>query len=220
MTTTIRAAMALSLACLMGSAIPSPAQTAADTARTMGEGMTSSAMKAAMTAGASGTVGAIAIRGAWTRQNPPGARVGGGYATIANGGEVSDRLIAVSAPFAARGEVHRMEVTDGVMRMRELTEGLEIAPGKSVTLEPGGYHMMFLDITEPPMEGSFVPVTLVFERAGEVTLDLPVAAIGARSVGVGDAVHGTRHGAMKHGAMKHDGMDHDGEAHGHAPATN
>ena len=132
-------------------------------------------------------VGDIAIEAAWTRQSPPGARVGGGYARITNRGTVPDRLVGGSVPFAERFEVHEMNVTDGVMTMRELTDGLEIGPGQTVEMKPGGHHLMFMGLTEPPGEGMTVPVTLRFERAGEVTVVMPVAAIGATSLeGLGE----------------------------------
>ena len=177
--------------------------------------------KATNAAGASATVGDIAIEAAWTRQSPPGARAGGGYATITNTGTEPDRLIGGSAPFSERFEVHEMSVTDGVMRMSEIDGGLEIGPGETVTLRPGGFHLMFMGLTEPPVEGTSVPVTLFFERAGTVTLDLPVAAIGATSPG-GSATEGglateggpAMEGGMGHGAMDHGGHDHGAMDHG------
>ena len=144
-------------------------------------------------------VGDLVIRDAWTRQSPPGARAGGGYATITNNGGAADRLIGGSTPFSERFEVHEMSVTDGVMRMGEIDGGLEIGPGETVELKPGGFHLMFIDVTEPPVEGDTVPVTLLFERAGEVTLDLPVAAIGATAPDGPAMKGGTDHGG--HGAM-------------------
>ena len=129
---------------------------------------------------ASALIGDIAIEGAWMRQPPPGARAAGGYATITNKGLEGDRLVGGSVPFAGRLEVHEMDVVGGVMRMSRIDGGLAVGPGETVELKPGGLHLMFIDVTEPPVAGTSVPVTLVFERAGEVTLDLPVAAIGAK----------------------------------------
>ena len=158
--------------------------------------------------GATATIGDLVISDAWTRQSPPGARAGGGYATITNTGTQSDVLVGGSAPFAERFEVHEMSGTDGVMRMAELAEGLAIGPGQTVRLEPGGFHLMFLDMTEPPVAGTRVPVTLRFERAGEVTLDLPVAAIGATAP-LGATGEGMDHGSMDHGAIGHGAMNHE-----------
>ncbi|MEM6667105.1 MAG: copper chaperone PCu(A)C, partial [Pseudomonadota bacterium] len=85
-------------------------------------------------------------------------------------------------------------------KMKEMETGLEIPAGDAVQLQPGGYHVMFMNITDTPTEGSTIPVTLTFERAGDVTLDLPVAAIGAPSLGAAGA-DGGGHG---HGAMSTD----------------
>ncbi len=98
---------------------------------------------------------------------------------ITNNGKTSDRLIGGSAPFAKRFEVHEMAVVDGVMKMRELAKGLEIKPGETVELKPGGYHVMYMDITASPKAGAAVKTTLKFEKAGEVTIDVPVVAAGA-----------------------------------------
>ena len=126
-------------------------------------------------------VGDIRIERAWTRQPPPGASAGGGYARVVNEGTVQDRLVGGSVSFAERFEIHEMAVRDGVMRMRELDDGILIEPGETVDLEPGGFHFMFVELTAPPVEGSTVPVTLRFEKAGEVVVQMPVAPVGAGS---------------------------------------
>ncbi len=127
--------------------------------------------------------GTILIQNLWTRATPNGAKVAGGFITITNKGTVSDRLIGGSAATAARVEVHEMAVTDGVMRMRELDKGLEIKPGETVELKPGGYHLMLMDITEPTVEGGKVEGTLVFEKAGTIAIFFHVRAMGAASGG-------------------------------------
>ncbi|MDQ0327508.1 copper(I)-binding protein [Rhodopseudomonas julia] len=124
-------------------------------------------------------VGDLTISDAWTRATPPGAPSAGGYLTISNAGSKPDRLVSVSAPFAEESAVHAMSMQDGVMRMRAMSEGLEIRPGESVTLEPGGNHVMFMGLETTLTAGKAVPVTLTFEHAGKVELDLPTAAIGA-----------------------------------------
>ncbi len=157
-----------------------------------GHGAHSAMDKADAVETGSASVGDLVITGAWTRQAPPSARVVGGYASITNNGQTADRLIAASAGFADRTEVHEMTVTDGVMRMNELAGGLEIKPGETVELKPGSFHLMFMEATSPK-EGETVPVTLVFETAGEVVVQMPVAAIGA------GAAPGMDHGSMNHG---------------------
>src|SRR5262249_41063418 len=88
-------------------------------------------------------VGHLIIESPWIRATPAGARVAGGYVKIINSGQTSDRLIGGSLPVAAEVQVHEMSMNNGIMSMRMLKYGLEIDPGKSVELKPGGYHLMF-----------------------------------------------------------------------------
>jgi copper(I)-binding protein len=73
-----------------------------------------------------------------------------------------------------------MKMDGNVMRMRELDKGLEIPPGATVTLKPGGYHIMFMELKAPFAKDQRVPITLVFEKAGSINVDLAVAALGAQ----------------------------------------
>lgn len=139
------------------------------------------------------TAGALEIGNPWARATPPAAPVAGGYMTITNTGEEADRLIGGSAPFAGRVEIHEMTMEDDVMRMREIPGGLEILPGETVTLEPGGLHVMFMELKEPLAEGEMRPATLVFENAGEVAVEIAVEGMGAGSHDHGR--HGHAHGA-------------------------
>ena len=74
-----------------------------------------------------------------------------------------------------------MAMKDGVMTMRPLDNGLTIDPGKTVKLAPGGYHLMMFDLKNPLKQGDTVPVTLKFEKAGEVKVSLAVQGIGAQA---------------------------------------
>ena len=127
------------------------------------------------------TIGALSVEGAWTRATAEGAKVAAGYLTIRNTGATADTLVAVETAVAGRGEIHDMTMTDGVMRMRRLADGIEIPAGGAVELKPGGLHLMFLDLKERLVEGGRVTVKLTFKSgaAGEVTL--PVRALGAGS---------------------------------------
>ena len=127
------------------------------------------------------TLGALAIEAPWTRATPAGARVAGGFMTITNTGKEPDRLIGGSFPLAGRFEVHEMAVANGVMTMRELAKGLEIAPGAKVEFKPGGFHLMFMDLKAQVREGQPIKGTLVFEKAGTVEIEYRVAPIGARA---------------------------------------
>ena len=86
-------------------------------------------------------------------------------------------------PNAADVEVHEMTMTDGVMKMRRLQTGLEIKPGQSVELKPGGYHLMVVGLKEALKDGQTVKGTLVFEKAGTIEVEYGVAPIGAPSGG-------------------------------------
>jgi copper(I)-binding protein len=126
-------------------------------------------------------VGELVIEAPWTRATPGGAKVGGAYLKITNTGAETDRLIGGSLPTATAVEVHAMSMTDGVMKMRKLQEGLEIKPGQTVELKPGGYHLMFIGLSQALQQGHPVKGALQFEKAGSVEVEYRVAPIGARS---------------------------------------
>lgn len=124
--------------------------------------------------------GDIAIGHPWTRAVGATAPTAAGYMSFANRGTEADRLVSAETPMARRVEFHEMSLTDGVMRMRPLPAGLPIPAGGTVWLRPGGLHLMLVGPTGAYVQGNRVPVTLRFERAGEVTVELEVAAAGAR----------------------------------------
>jgi copper(I)-binding protein len=126
-------------------------------------------------------VGLLVIEAPWTRATPGGAQVGGAYLKITNTGAESDRLVGGTLPIATAVEVHAMSVTDGVMKMRKLETGLEIKPGQTVELKPGGYHLMFTGLRQALQQGQPVKGTLQFEKAGSVEVEYRVEPIGARS---------------------------------------
>jgi copper(I)-binding protein len=134
------------------------------------------------------SVGALVIEAPWARATPGGAKVAGGYLKITNTGKEPDRLIGGSLPIAAEVEVHEMAMANNVMKMRRLAEGLEIRPGQSVELKPGGFHLMFVGLTSGLKAGQPVKGTLRFEKAGTVEVEYRVAPIGAQSGG-GHAHH-------------------------------
>jgi copper(I)-binding protein len=133
--------------------------------------------------------GNLFLDDAWTRATPGGAKVGGGYLTIDNKGTTADRLIGGSSPVAGKVEVHAMAMKNGVMTMRLLKDGLPIPAGQSVKLAPGGYHIMLMDLKAPLKKGEKIPVTLKFEKAGDVRVTLEVQDIGATSPGSGHMDH-------------------------------
>jgi copper(I)-binding protein len=125
--------------------------------------------------------GDLVITQAWARATPGGAKVGGGYLTIENKGSAPDKLIGGTTGAAAKLEVHQMSTENGVMKMHPVAGGLTIAPGKTVKLAPGGYHLMLMELKHPFKQGEKVPVTLQFEKAGNVNVTLDVQGIGAQA---------------------------------------
>ena len=125
------------------------------------------------------TIGNLAIEKPWARATPTGAKVGAGYLTIRNTGTEADALVAIETDFAGRSEIHDMTMTDGVMRMREVTDGLAIPAGGSVELKPAGLHVMFLDLKTGLKAGETVKAKLKFKSGAEGEAEFSVAPIGA-----------------------------------------
>ena len=128
------------------------------------------------------TAGSLKISAPWIRATPKGASVGGGYMTITNTGPVSERLIGGTSDVSTRFEIHEGSMENGVMKMRPVA-GVEIKPGQTVELKPGGHHVMFVGLKEPFEQGQHVKVTLHFEKAGNVPVDFVVEGIGAHTGG-------------------------------------
>ncbi len=124
-------------------------------------------------------LGTLEIATPWTRATAPTARSGGGFMTITNKGTTADRLVAARSNASAKVEIHEMKMDGSVMRMRELEQGLEIPPGATVTLKPGGFHIMFMELKAPFAVNGKVPLTLVFEKAGSIDVEMKVEAMGA-----------------------------------------
>jgi copper(I)-binding protein len=126
------------------------------------------------------SVGGIELRAPMIRATPPNAPVAGGYLVVTNAGEADDLLVGASVPaeIAARAELHEMEMVDGVMRMAEVEGGIPLPAGETVTLMPGGLHVMLMGLAEGLEAGDMPEVTLTFERAGDVTLPFAVRSIG------------------------------------------
>src|SRR6266480_3095532 len=125
---------------------------------------------------ASPALAQIEIENAWTRATPPGAETAAGYLTIRNRSSSPDHLLRAASPLAARVETH-MHLHDGdVMRMRQV-KGYDIPARGSLELKPGVAHLMFVDIKRPFKEGEKIPVTLRFERAGEMKVEFRVGRL-------------------------------------------
>ncbi len=139
--------------------------------------------------------GEIMIDHPWARATPAGAKVAGGFMVLKNMGPEPDRLVSVSSDFAGKAEIHEMAVDDkGVMTMRPLADGVDIPAGGEVELKPGSFHVMFMQITRPAVEGEKLKATLTFEKAGTVDVEFDVQAMGSGMGGHDHSGHGSNGG--------------------------
>jgi copper transport protein len=119
----------------------------------------------------------IRVTGAWAPATPGGVVSGAGYMVIVNTEAVDDHLVSARSPWAEKVSPCSSTIVDGVSRMREVVS-LQIPAGEQIALTPGTYHLMFTGLYAPFVAGDVVPVTLVFERAGEVEVSLEVRPVG------------------------------------------
>ncbi|WP_316859804.1 copper chaperone PCu(A)C [uncultured Cohaesibacter sp.] len=123
-------------------------------------------------------IGSISVADPFARASAGRANAGGGFMTISNSGE-ADRLIAAHADVGEITELHTHIKEGDVMRMRQV-EAINVPANGSVALKPGSYHVMFMKLKAPLKEGETFPLELTFEKAGNVTIDVVVASIGAK----------------------------------------
>jgi copper(I)-binding protein len=123
--------------------------------------------------------GDIQVRHAWSRATPPGAKVAAGYMEIRNNGRQPDKLVSASTTVARRVEMHVTERDGEIMRMREV-KSFEIPARERYELRPGGSHLILVDIARPLKKGEKFAMRLVFERAGELEVELEVQEQGSR----------------------------------------
>jgi copper(I)-binding protein len=126
--------------------------------------------------GAIGQTGQLEIKAPWARATPGQAQNGVAYLTIIS--PTADRLTAASSPVAKKAELHTMSMDGGVMRMRPLT-AMDIPAGQTITLSPGGTHIMLLGLTQPLREGQSFPLTLSFDHAGPRQVTVLIEKAGA-----------------------------------------
>ena len=115
---------------------------------------------------------ALKVEGAWARPTVQGQDAGGGFLKI-TGGATADKLVSASAAVSKTVELHSMVMEGDVMRMREIGV-IDVPAGKTVELKPGGLHVMFIGIAQPLKNGDSFPLTLRFEKAGEVKVEVKV----------------------------------------------
>lgn len=128
-------------------------------------------------------VGELTVTAPYARATLPNAPVAGGFLTIANDGAADDRLVGATSDIAGRMEIHQMTMSGDIMTMGPVEDGLPIPAGQTVALQPGGYHLMFLQLAAPLVQGDSIDVTLTFEGAGDITVPLSIQAFNARAAG-------------------------------------
>ncbi|GJE40220.1 copper chaperone PCu(A)C [Methylobacterium persicinum] len=141
------------------------------------------------------TAGALKIGQPWSRATPNGAKVAGGYLSVTNTGAEPDTLTGGTFDEAGSVEIHSMSMEGGVMKMAPVENGLVVKPGETVTLKPGGLHLMFLGLKDPLKKGQTVKGTLTFAKAGSVPVTFTVESLAAKAPGQGgmEMEHGASH---------------------------
>jgi copper(I)-binding protein len=122
--------------------------------------------------------GDVTVVAPWARATPGGAKVGGAYLELKAAPGQGDRLVSATSPAAGTVEIHEHINEGGVMKMRRI-DGLAVPGGASVMFKPGGYPLMLMDLKQPLKQGDRVALTLMFEKAGTLAVEGPVAPLGA-----------------------------------------
>lgn len=145
------------------------------------------AMAASLSQANDTKVGGITIGHAFARSTVPGQKAGGAYLTLNNQG-AADRLVGARTDRAASVELHTMGMDGDVMRMREI-DAIDLPSGKVVELKSGGLHLMLMGLKEPLKVGERFPLTLKFEKAGEVKVDVSVERAASPATGAAPSMH-------------------------------
>jgi len=118
-------------------------------------------------------IGDLTISHIWSRATPPSAKSGVAYLRIENAGSADDTLVSASSPAADNTMVHETTMDGGVMKMSHVM-ALKIPAGETVELKPSGLHVMLMGLKAPLKATESYKLTLTFEKAGEITIDVPV----------------------------------------------
>lgn len=121
------------------------------------------------------TLGTLSIAHPWAKASAGMAANGAAFLKISNSGQ-ADRLVSAQTPAAARTELHTHSMEGGVMKMRQV-EAIDVPASGTVALEPGGLHVMLFDLKAPLKEHGRIPLTLTFEKAGSVTVEVQVESL-------------------------------------------
>lgn len=142
--------------------------------------------------------GDMMIKDSYARASHAGAKAGAAFIVIENMTGEDDRLVGAASDVAKRVELHtHIEDENGVMKMTHVEEGFPVKAGEMIMMKRGGEHVMFMGLNAPFEQGNMIDVTLSFEKAGDVVVQVPV-----------DLERKPEGGAMKHGDMNHGEMKH------------
>jgi periplasmic copper chaperone A len=123
-------------------------------------------------------LGDLLIEKVWARASIGPAKAGAVYLTIVNTGSEPDRLVGAKTQAAREAAPHVNTMVDGIMKMRPVT-AIEVAPGEPTVLQPGGLHIMLIGLVSPLVEGKSFPLTLTFEKAGSIEVEVMIDKAGA-----------------------------------------
>ena len=134
----------------------------------------------------------VEVTKAWARATPGKSTIGAAYATVT--APAGDKLIGAATPVAGSAQIHEHSMENGIMKMRQV-DAVPLPAGQAVTLSPGGYHIMLMDLKAPLVAGQSFPLTLTFEKAGTVEAMVTVGGVGASGPADG---HDMQHMDMDH----------------------
>lgn len=126
------------------------------------------------------TASPIHVDQPWARASA--GQTGAAYLTVRNDGDAPDKLLAVRTPAAGKAELHTMAMDGNVMKMRPVLD-IPVAAHGTAQLKPGGMHVMLMDLRTPLKQGDKFPLTLKFEKAGDVSVEVSVEGVGAMGPG-------------------------------------
>jgi copper(I)-binding protein len=123
-------------------------------------------------------IGDLVITHPWARATPGDAPNGGVFLKIENHGQADDRLIGAATDVAAKAEIHEHVMDNGVAKMRQV-ESIDLTAHATTELKPGGLHVMLIDLTKPLREHDTFSLTLTFEHAGSIEVEVHIEKAGA-----------------------------------------
>ncbi|UIP30655.1 copper chaperone PCu(A)C [Photobacterium sp. TLY01] len=152
--------------------------------------------------------GKLHIDHPWSKEVPPMSSVAAAFFSVDNHGDQADVLLRAESPIAEKVELHEHAHENGMMKMRKVDD-IQIPAGETQLLKPGGYHIMMFNLTSVPKLGDSFPLTLYFQHAGQVDVQVKVE----KADYMMQTGQDMDHGQMNHEGMDHDDMDHEGMNH-------